>query len=71
MKTSLITAVLCILGVAVVVQTQAFSAFEIIKADKIVQLNGAYPIESNRIDYHCLIDGCGSKVYYILPVEYR
>lgn len=71
MKSSLITALLCVLTVATVVQAQTFSAFEVIKADKIIQLNGAYPVESNRIDYRCLIDGCGSKVYFILPAEYE
>ena len=44
MKMSLSTSALCFFAIIVIAHTQSFSAFEIVKAEKVVQLNGAYPI---------------------------
>jgi len=49
-------------------QAQDFSQFEIVNAEKIVQLNGAYPIESNKVEYRC-ITSCKGFVYHALPLE--
>lgn len=69
MESNPTTTLLVLLGLLAIASAQSFSAFEINKVDKLVTLNGAYPTEVNKIEYHCLISSCGSKLHFILPAE--
>lgn len=55
--------------VILVCESRNFAQLEVVKVDRMVALNGAYPSEVSKAEHKCIDEDCGDKLYFAITLE--